>query len=84
MKFDFKGTKSSKGSISDFEEFLKSVDDNSVWEYMGLTVEIDPTIDYNSNNVLIRWLDIDEGFNDKIIYHNLAEFKKDFKLVANA
>ena len=81
MKFDYKGIKGSKNRNNDFEYFLNSVKDNSLWQYNGFTVEIDPTVDYGNNNVLIRWVDVDEGFNDKIIYYNLAEFKKDFKLL---
>lgn len=81
MKFDFKGTKTKDFFLDDFLQELILFRDNSLWNYKGLRVEIDPTIDYSENNVLIRWKDIDEGFNDKIIYYNLAEFKKDFQLI---
>lgn len=81
MKFDFKGTKTKDFFLDDFLQELILFRDNSLWNYKGLRVEIDPTIDYFENNVLIRWKDIDEGFNDKIIYYNLAEFKKDFQLI---
>lgn len=81
MKFDFKGTKTKDFFLDDFLHALILFRDNSIWNYNGLRVEIDPTIDYSENNVLIRWKDIDEGFNDKIIYYNLAEFKKDFQLI---
>ena len=81
MKFNCKGIKSPVNEINDFIGFLYSVKENSLWSYNGLTVEIDPTLDYSFNNVLIRWVDVNEGFNDKVIYYNLAEFKKDFKLL---
>lgn len=81
MKFDYKGTKSPSNEINEFIGFLYSVNENSLWNYRGLTVEIDPTLDYSFNNVLIRWVDVNEGFNDKIIYYNLAEFNNDFKLL---
>jgi hypothetical protein len=81
MKFDHKGIRTVDNRINDFEKFLYSVKDNSLWKYNGLIVEIDPTVDYGSSNVLIRWVNIDECFNDKVIYYNLAEFKKDFKLL---
>lgn len=81
MKFDFKGTQTKNFLLNDFVEMLDSISDNSLWNYKGLQVEIDPTLDYSDNNVLIRWKDINEGFNDKIIYYNLAEFKKDFQLI---
>ena len=81
MKFDCKGTQTNNCLLNDFVAMLESMKDNSLWNYKGLQVEIDPTIDYSDNNVLIRWKDINEGFNDKIIYYNLAEFKKDFQLI---
>lgn len=81
MKFDYKGKETSESRIVDFINYLKETDASSLWNYMGLTVEIDPTVDYGSENVLIRWTDINEGFNDKIIYYNLAEFKKDFQII---
>lgn len=81
MKFDHKGKENSESRISDFISYLKRVEDSSLWNYMGLTVEIDPTVDYGYENVLIRWTDINEGFNGKIISNNLAEFKKDFQII---
>ncbi len=81
MKFDYKGIRNINIQISDFIDFLLSINDNSLWEYQGMIVQIDPTVDYGNNNVLVRWRDVNEGFNDKIIYYNLAEFKKDFKLL---
>ena len=40
-----------------------------------MKVELDPTVDFNSQNILIRWEDLEEGFNDKIIVYSLKEFK---------
>ena len=81
MYFDFKGIEKSETKISDFISYLKEVSYNSLWLHNGLRVKIDPTVDFNNENVLIRWKDIDEGFNDKIIFHNLEEFKKEFTLL---
>lgn len=81
MKFEIKGTEKPKSKISGFAHYLKNLSVNSLWLYKGLRVEIDPIVDYGSENVLIRWTNIDEGFNDKIIYHNLARFKEDFQLI---
>lgn len=81
MKFDYKGKENSKSRISSFINYLKDVDNNSLWNYMGLTVEINTTVDYSDENVLIRWTDIYEGFNDKIIFNNLVEFKKYFQII---
>lgn len=81
MKFDFKGIEKNGNPIADFVHLLRIVDDNSLWLFNGLKVEIDPTVNFSSNNVLIRWTDIEEGFNDKIIYYSLEDFKSDFTLL---
>ncbi len=81
MKVDYKGIKQNDINILSLATYLEEANDNQKWEYMGLTVEIDPTIDFSSNNVLIRWTDIDEGFNDKALYYSLHDFQKDFKLL---
>lgn len=79
MKFDTKGLEDKKSKIHDFASHLRAISNSSLWAYRGLIVEIDPTVDYGDENVLIRWTSIAEGFNDKIIYHNLAAFNNDFK-----
>ncbi|MBL7917283.1 MAG: hypothetical protein JNM96_02730 [Bacteroidia bacterium] len=81
MKFDTKGTKSANYKLSNLEAYLRAVSDKARWLYFGLTVEIDPTIDYSDSNVLIRWLDVNEGFNDKLIVNSLEEFNSNFKLI---
>lgn len=78
MKLDFKGTERNTTKIQTLIDLLQS-NNTKLWEYMGLNVEIDPTIDYDSENTLVRWLDIDEGFNDKIIVYSLYEFQNLFK-----
>lgn len=83
MKFDFKGIKTEESKIDDFIEFLNFLNGENLWNFKGLRVEIDPTFDYNNNNVLIRWKDLKEGFNDRLIYYNIVDFKKDF-ILANA
>jgi hypothetical protein len=80
MKLDFKGTKRNTTKIQNLINLLKT-SDTQLWEYMGLNIEIDPTIDYNNENILVRWLDIEEGFNDKIIVYSLLEFQSLFKPV---
>jgi len=79
MTFDFKGSPKQTASIEDFIQLLQTISDDQLWEYEGLAVTIDPTVDYNHQNILVRWLDIDEGFNDKIILSSLHEFKTLFK-----
>lgn len=81
MKLDYKGSERSDTKIQGLIDILKSAKDMQLWEYMGLKVEIDPTIDYNSENILVRWLDIEEAFNDKIIVNSLNEFNVFFKPV---
>ena len=80
MNYDFKGIRNTN-LIDDFLQFLTSANENNLWLHFGMIVEIDPTIDFTNNNVLIRWREKVEGFNDKIIYYNLAEFKNDFQLI---
>jgi hypothetical protein len=79
MKFDFKGNPNLQTGITDFIQYLKAVEVNQKWLYHGLSVTIDPTVDYSNENVLVRWLDENEGFNDKIILSSLHEFKTLFK-----
>lgn len=78
MKLDFKGTKPSTTKILPLVDLLQSTD-ILLWEHMGLKVEIDPTVDLDNENVLLRWLDTEEGFNDKIIVYSLYEFQNLFK-----
>ena len=78
MKIDFKGTKRNSTKIQNLVDLLNSAN-IQLWEYMGLKVEIDPTIDFDNENVLVRWVDIEEGFNDKIIVYSLDEFENLFK-----
>lgn len=79
MKFDYKGNADKSTKIKDFVNVLVNVSDYQLWQYIGLSVKIDPTVDYTNENVLIRWLDINEGFNDKIIVNSLNEFNNNFK-----
>jgi len=73
-----KGIKTNIGPIIPLVSLLESIEGNINWLYMGLKVEIDPTVDYQSQNVLVRWTDIDEGFNDKEIVRSIEEFNSLF------
>ncbi len=81
MKFDYYGNPEPTGIFLNFVEFITKINDNQLWDYKGLRVNIDLTIDYNEKNVLVRWLDIDEGFNDKMIIHDLNEFNTNFTAI---
>lgn len=81
MKYDYKGEKHINAPIQDLVFLLEKVDNKSIWLHNGLKVEIDPTVDFVDNNVLVRWCDVDEGFNDKVIYTSLKSFQKDFTLL---
>jgi hypothetical protein len=78
MKLDFKGKERNNTKIHNLIDLLQT-SDIQIWNYMGLNVEIDTTIDYCKENILVRWLDIAEGFNDKIIVYSLYEFQNLFK-----
>lgn len=84
MKLSIKGTRLANGRINSLVRVLESSDLKNIWNYMGLRVELDPTVDYPNQNVLVRWLDIDEGFNDKIIVYDLEEFSYMFSPLTNA
>jgi hypothetical protein len=79
MIVEYKGSKIESTKIQELINLLDGVTDSQSWNYMGLKVEIDPTVDYNNENVLVRWFDIKEGFNDKIIVNSLREFNSHFK-----
>ncbi len=78
MKIEYKGNLNKKGEINDLVHYLENSSTN-VWKYMGMKVELDPTVDFTNQNLLVRWLDLDEGFNDKIIVYSLQEFQVHFK-----
>lgn len=79
MKFDYKGRFRNKTKINSLITLFENTNSLQIWSYMGLKVEIDPTIDYNNENALIRWTSIEENFNDKIIVSSLLEFQSLFK-----
>lgn len=81
MKFDQHGNRQSIGQINTLADFLLLTEDLQKWDYKGLTVEIDPTIDFNNNNVLVRWTEVNEGFNDKIIVKSKGEFENLFSKI---
>lgn len=80
MKFDSKGSYTEAGLMSKMVNFLTNIPEKSKWDYMGLKVEIDPTLDFLSQNTLVRWTDIEEGFNDKVIINSIEEFNSLFSL----
>lgn len=83
MIVDTKGQIVKGGRIDGIVEYLNQLSDSVRFIYKGLTVEIDPTVDYISQNVLVRWLDVREGFNDRIIIYSLVEFKNNFTEINN-
>jgi hypothetical protein len=81
MKIEIKG-EFKNGNINKLYDYLLKIDDLQLFDYMGLKVELDPTVDFANQNMLIRWADVNEGFNDKIIAHSLEEFQENFKIIA--
>ena len=78
MIIEYKGDTNIKGEINELVDYLES-SQKELWVYMGMKVELDPTVDFTNQNLLVRWIDIEEGFNDKIIVHSLKEFQTHFK-----
>jgi hypothetical protein len=81
MKIEIKNENYKPKNIKPLIEYFQSLIQLPIFEFKGLMVEVDPTIDCKANDALIRWTDINEGFNDKLIINSLAEFKTYFKLV---
>jgi hypothetical protein len=81
MKVEIKNPNSKALKIVSLFDYLSPLSDNSKWNYNGLIVNIDPTFDFKGDNVLIRWADINEGFNDKLIVNSLQEFKSIFLFI---
>jgi heat shock protein HspQ len=80
MKVQIKNEKHQPKAIKSLFNYFQSINHYQVWEYNGLIVELDPTFDFKGNDALIRWRDIQEGFNDKLIVNSLEEFQLNFRL----
>ncbi|MBK8442268.1 MAG: hypothetical protein IPL35_02135 [Sphingobacteriales bacterium] len=81
MKIEIKYSDHKPTAIKSLYEYFDSINDTATWEYYGLIVNLDPTFDFKENDALIRWTDIQEGFNDKIIVSSLEEFQSMFRLL---
>jgi hypothetical protein len=81
MKVEIKNSNYNPTLIKPLYEYFHSLEEIPKWEYNGLIVELDPTIDFKGNDALIRWMDIQEGFNDKVIVNSLEEFQSNFCLL---
>jgi len=81
MKVEIKNSDVEPASIHSLLEYFESLGETPIWEYNGLKVELDPTVDFKGNDALIRWTDINEGFNDKFLVNSLEEFQLNFKLL---
>lgn len=81
MTFDFFGTRKENSTFNNFVDFIISQSHDG-WEYFDMEVELDPTVDFNNENIKIRWIDINEGFNDKVILKSKDEFLSMFKKIA--
>ena len=78
MKVEIKNANYNPQTIKPLYDYFQSIANNNKWFYKGLLVEIDPTIDFRGNDALIRWTDLNEGFNDKVIVNSLEEFLLNF------
>lgn len=81
MKVEIKNPQIKTASINSLLVYFESLGDSPKWEYNGLKVELDPTIDFKGNDALIRWTDIEEGFTDKLLVNSLKEFQSNFRLL---
>ncbi|PIV16412.1 MAG: hypothetical protein COS42_10135 [Flavobacteriales bacterium CG03_land_8_20_14_0_80_35_15] len=83
MKIDAHGSKQKGGKINPLLSYLKKFNDIQKWDYMGLTVEIDCTVDHKNQNLLVRWIEYSEGFNDRLIVYSFEEFNSLFSPIVN-
>lgn len=81
MKVQIKNPQWSPNNTQSLFDYLKPMIGIQLWDYMGLRVELDPTFDFKGDNALIRWVDVNEGFNDRIIVNSLEEFQSIFRLL---
>ena len=81
MTFDAFGTRKEKSHFNNFVDFI-SEQPHDNWEYYGMSVELDPTVDFVNETIKFRWLDLNEGFNDKIILKTKEDFFTTFKKVS--
>ena len=56
MKIEIKNGNQKPISIKPLLEYLESINPISIWQHKGMTVEIDPTLDFKGNDALIRCL----------------------------
>lgn len=82
MLVEIKNKYPESGTVISLYNHLLSIKPASLFDFMGLRVEIDPIIDFQNQNVLVRWTDIDEGFNDKVIVKSLEDFLHQFTILA--
>lgn len=81
MKVEIKNSNFKPSGIKSLFDYFQSLGASPNWYYYGLIVELDPTLDFKGNDALIRWTDINEGFNDKEIVNSLEEFQSKFHLI---
>ncbi|MFN4145027.1 MAG: hypothetical protein ACK4GN_04320 [Runella sp.] len=82
MKVEIKNPQAVPYKVKSLYEYFQEAKPNSKWEFNGFTVELDPTFDFEGDDVLIRWLDINEGFSDRLIVNSLKEFQAKFKEIS--
>lgn len=84
MTIQYKGVRENNSILNEFENYLKLLPNNTRFEYLGMEVEIVPYLSFTSKDVLFFWQELEEGFNDKIIFNTLEKFLNEFKIIENA
>ena len=72
-----KKTESSNPIFKEFVDFIKTQDFNG-WQYMEMDVELDPTVCFADESVLVRWTDFENGFNGRLILKTKEQFLQNF------
>lgn len=81
MTFDSFGKRRENSAFNEFVDFIEN-QPHINWQYFGMNVELDPTVDFNNENIKVRWTDLEEGFNDSVILKNKTEFLNTFRKIA--
>lgn len=80
MNLKFLGQKKENSKIDEIINFLSYLKDDQVFIYKGLLVNLIATVDYDKENILLKIIELQEGFEIKEIYYCFDEFRKDFRL----
>lgn len=78
MTYDYYGERTPDSPLNELVEYIEK-NPHYPWNFLGIKVELDPTVVWSDQFVLVRWYDELQGFNDKHVVSTLDEFKSLFR-----